>query len=207
LDQLPSDQQYRRWDNLAIGLILIFIGLPLLIVAKLPLISYHHSPLLPLLSNQTLLCSISGVLLILVGGGLIFWSQPTLPRRLFGLSLASVIFSLTLLLIVAKSIGPAYNLQPIGNYISMLQHQGDTVAHLGEYHGQYQFLGRLQPLPLIDEYNLCAWLVQHPNSKLIIYPEPSETGLLNQAEYVQNYRSNYVAIIPVHTMYAACSGV
>ncbi len=207
LDQLPSDQQYQRWDNLAIGIILILIGLPLLIVTKLPIISYHHSPLLPLLSTQTLPCLVSGAILIFIGGGLIFWSPLTLPRRLFGLSLASVILSLTLLSIVAKSIGPAYNLQPISNYISTLQHQGHTVAHLGEYHGQYQFLGRLQPLPLVDEYNLCAWLVQHPDSKLIIYQKPSETGLLNQAEYVQNYRSNHVAIIPVHTMYAACSGV
>lgn len=47
---------------------------------------------------------------------------------------------------------PAYDVRPIAIAIHEAQASGHVVAHLGEYHNQYHFAGRLQsPLPLFDD--------------------------------------------------------
>lgn len=63
-----------------------------------------------------------------------------------------------------------YDMHPIGQNIRQLQSQGVPVAHLGRYHAQFQFAGRLEhPLEELDTGELAAWLDSHPGGAVVAY--------------------------------------
>lgn len=198
LVKLPVAQQHRHWDTLLPSFLIVLVGLALLItphlratIPHLPLWVIHLSP-------------VSGILLLLIGIGLIAGKSLTLQQRLLSLSVATVLFNLIVPLTLLKAADPAYNLQGVSDYLSKLQRSAQTIAHLGEYHGEYQFLGRLQPLPVIDEFNLCTWLIKYPESYLVTYWSEKDQGLMSHAEFVQPYRADYVGVIKGQMMRSVC---
>jgi hypothetical protein len=104
--------------------------------------------------------------------------------------------------------------------LKSLEEQGRPVAHLGKYHGQFQFLGRLsRPVASVTEDALAAWLVQHPDGYVVgpVYgaeylrldnalrastPAPLSPGLA--AEFVQPHRRGglYLARLDAATVAA-----
>ncbi len=199
---MPENEKTYRWDNVPPAIFIMLSGLFLL------LIPHFQTRLPPFLQpGITELPPWPGIILWLLGGLLILTESKTRFGQLLLLSTvtlcATLLFSFSLL----KVTGVAYNIQGISDAISTRQQHGATLAHLGDYHGQYQFLGRLQPLPVVDEYHLCPWLVQHPDSQLIIYFTSEDKGLMNTVDYVQPYRSGYVGIVPGPVMNSVCGKV
>jgi len=189
------DSLQRTHDTLLTGLL---IGLMGIILLAIPFSSIRWF-------ENTLILSLTGIVLLVIGIGLSIWKSATLSTQLISLSSLSVLLSLLLPLSILKASDPAYHLENISHYLNQLQQQGHLVAHLGNYHGQYQFLGRLQPLPVVDEHTLCPWITQHPESKLIAYFTATDKNLINNAEYVQAYRSSdYVGIIDAHRLRSVC---
>jgi 4-amino-4-deoxy-L-arabinose transferase-like glycosyltransferase len=89
----------------------------------------------------------------------------------------------------------AYDLGPISARLKALEDNGTPIAHVGKYHGQFQFLGRLQrPLKVIEPQDLPAWLTRHPEGRAIVYLPPDDP-LLNETEFLQPFRSRFVAIV------------
>jgi len=197
--KLPTEQQHQRWDTVLPGLVIILAGLLLLIAPYLA-----STVRVPFWITQ--ISSLPAFILILFGILLIVSTLPHIKYRLILLSTTGILFSLCVPLSIIRAAGQAYDLHDISQYINTLFKRGQTVVHFGEYHGQFQFLGRLQqPLPVIDEYNLCPWLTQHPDGKLVIYFSGRYQDLSQQADYVQNYRSKQVGILDAHFMYSACT--
>jgi 4-amino-4-deoxy-L-arabinose transferase-like glycosyltransferase len=188
-----------RWDNSLVGLMILFLGLLLLIAP------YLSSTLrLPLWVEQ--ISPLPALILVFCAVLLIVFRLAHLGGKLFLLSTASIMLTLCLPLSIIRAAGPAYDLHEIGQYINTLFERGESVVHFGEYHGQYQFLGRLQqPLPVIDEYTLCPWLTEYPEGKLVIYFSKHYEALSQHADYLQTYRSKHVGILDAHFMYSACT--
>lgn len=89
----------------------------------------------------------------------------------------------------------AYDLGPISARLKTLEEKGVPLAHLGKYHGQFQFLGRLaHPLEVIQPHELSAWFARHPAGRAVVYLDPGDL-LLGKAEFSQPFRSRFVAII------------
>ena len=143
-----------------------------------------------------------GIGLLFIGGSLYFLR--TLPTKLISLGCTSVGLSLFLPLVFLKATDQAYHLERISRLLHTLQTQGQMVAHLGQYHGQYQFLGRLRPLPVVDEYHLCSWATQHPEAQLITYLDQEHQGLRENAYSLYPYRSREVALISAQLMKNGC---
>jgi 4-amino-4-deoxy-L-arabinose transferase-like glycosyltransferase/lipid-A-disaccharide synthase-like uncharacterized protein len=198
LVKLPVEQQHRHWDTLLPSFLIVLVGLALLIIPHLRA-TIPHLP-----SWVSHLSPVSSILLLLIGIGLIAGKSLTLQQRLLSLSVAAVLFNLIVPLTQLKAADPAYNLQGVSDYLSKLQRSGQTIAHLGKYHGEYQFLGRLQPLPVMDEFNLCAWLIKYPDSYLVTYFSEKDQGLMSHAEFVQPYRADYVGVIKSQMMRSVC---
>jgi hypothetical protein len=100
----------------------------------------------------------------------------------------------------------AYDLNPISARLKTLEEQGVPLAHVGKYHGQFQFLGRLQrPLEVIQPQDLPAWLARHPAGRAIVYL-PANDPMLDQAEFLQPFRSRFVAIVGARAAASIAAG-
>ena len=92
----------------------------------------------------------------------------------------------------------AYDVEPVSQIIAGLQRSGVAVAHLGRYHGQFQFAGRLER-PLIVIRNAEDWRVfttRFPKGYVITYSRhPAKNAV-----YSQRFRSTSVFMMPVNAL-------
>ncbi len=109
--------------------------------------------------------------LVPLGAGLILLflaRRAGAASRMFGLAIVSVAILVTVHGVAGPQLSRAYNLKGIAFYLKDLQDQGYAIAHLGKYHGQYNFLGRLEPnIATTGSNNLRAWLERNPKAKIV----------------------------------------
>jgi 4-amino-4-deoxy-L-arabinose transferase-like glycosyltransferase len=90
----------------------------------------------------------------------------------------------------------AYDVRPMSNVIAHLQRSRVPIAHIGRYHGQFQFAGRLrQPLPIVrtrEEWQ--AFVAANPESYLIAYFKEKAP---DDALFTQKFRSGWVSLLRV----------
>lgn len=95
----------------------------------------------------------------------------------------------------SQSVWSAYDLRPTGAWLKQLQVRGVPIAHVGLYHGQYQYLGRLtRPLEVMNPEHLADWFARHPDGRAILYVEAGDP-VLARAEFSQRFRSKALAIV------------
>ena len=137
------------------------------------------------------------------GPALLLWSIPLFRWRLPRLaavratSLAVWLATATLYLGVVSLMAPQVELRPLAVRLADLQQAGNAIAWLGKYHGQFQFLGRLQQRvePLTDMHSVRDWLERHPQGYLLVHyatPAPEVPPSLT----IQLYRSGSLVLWP-----------
>ncbi len=67
---------------------------------------------------------------------------------------------------------------PAARYLAALQEAKLPLAHLGKYHAQYNFAGRLRtPIEILDHHELRAWVAGHPAGRVMtVERERAESG-------------------------------
>lgn len=134
---------------------------------------------------------------LLLGGTLLL-----LPFRSPGQAVRQIALSLTLILLCglveAKShFMDDYDLKETATFIKDKMDEGCAVAHVGKYHGQYQFLGRLDgPLTVLRKpKEVLEFSAKHKGALFISYPH-KQTPLPEGAEirYTHEYRGNFVVL-------------
>lgn len=118
------------------------------------------------------------------------WRPAGLMGRVQGLALAGAVLLVGLHVSVLRVAAPAYDLRAFGARLAELQAAGHPVAHVGKYHGQFHFPGRLRaPLTVIGPPAAADWARAHPDGYLVLYcdqmPGPCASG-----ERVQDYRGD-----------------
>jgi len=192
----PVENRY--WDTLFPGITIMIMGVLLIIAPDL-------YPKMRVPFWVTKISALPGFILLILGSVLLLWKISLTKQRLFFISTIAILFSLIFPLTIIRAAGNAYDLHEISQRISTLQRRNQTLAHFGNYHGQYQFLGRLQkPLQVVDEYSICPWLAKHPDGKLIVYFSSTYKDLSQYADYAQSYRSKIVGIIDAPFLYNVC---
>jgi 4-amino-4-deoxy-L-arabinose transferase-like glycosyltransferase len=87
-----------------------------------------------------------------------------------------------------------YDVVPMARYLRRLEATGVPVAYVGNYHGQFQFLGRLRrPLQELTTGQAESWLRLHPDGRLVAerrHIPPNRTVF----EFVQPYRDDFLAV-------------
>jgi len=115
--------------------------------------------------------------------------------RVQALALAMTVLIVVAHAAIAPAAAPANDLRPIGRYLHRLQAADTPIAHLNKYHGQFQFVGRLEkPLTVIQADQIDAWFAQHPDGKLIAYADNWQAPAHVTPDFTQPYRSNSVAV-------------
>ncbi len=180
----------RRWPMLPVSLCLTAVGSALL---ALPVLTARF-PKLP--DWTTDIPPFTGA--VFVGVALALLAIPKSKDNRFrvqALSLAMTVLVVVAHAAIVPAAARANDLHPIGQYLHTLQDKGTPVAHLGKYHGQFQFVGRLEkPLTVIQLDGIDAWFAAHPDGKLIAYADNWQPPTQAQPEFTQPYRSNSVAV-------------
>ncbi|PPR78430.1 MAG: Undecaprenyl phosphate-alpha-4-amino-4-deoxy-L-arabinose arabinosyl transferase [Alphaproteobacteria bacterium MarineAlpha2_Bin1] len=91
-----------------------------------------------------------------------------LIRYIFFISIQNILFIIFIHLIFNIFLYDRYDLQKISNKINALKLNGDNVAYIGKYHGQFNFLGRLtDTIDVIDISTVSNWLDNDKNTYVI----------------------------------------
>jgi 4-amino-4-deoxy-L-arabinose transferase-like glycosyltransferase len=137
-----------------------------------------------------------GLVLVLAGLALVAWQCGNVLHEVWKLTLLSSLVVVLLYLAVVRTAGLAYDVRPLSARLKALQEAGVPLAHVGKYRGQYQFLGRLQAAPeTVAEGDLGHWFEAHPNGRAIVYFSSRLSLADLNADYVQPYLGDNVAII------------
>jgi 4-amino-4-deoxy-L-arabinose transferase-like glycosyltransferase len=118
------------------------------------------------------------------------WRPVGLENAVAALALAGLVLLGGLHIAVLRAAAPAYDLRAISERLAQLQAEQRPIAHVGKYHSQFHFLGRLrEPLEAITPPEALDWARAHPDGYLVVYfdiwPGPREG-----AEYIQDYRGD-----------------
>lgn len=137
--------------------------------------------------------------MLLVGAGLLAWKRPQPPAQAaVGLAVlcAGLIFILAHVAFYYTSYG-AWNVAPMAQRLSRLQKAGVPLVHEGEYHGDFQFIGRLtQPLDTTrGPAAIQQWISAHPNGYVVGRFVPGKALLPpDKAEVIDDYRGRKLAL-------------
>jgi 4-amino-4-deoxy-L-arabinose transferase-like glycosyltransferase len=120
---------------------------------------------------------------------------PQLLDRVRMLAAASPALVLAIHLGIVPWLRPAHDLHPIGNHLHALQQSGVPIAHLGKYHGQFHFLGRLtRPIEVLELVEIQDWAQDNPSGRIIGYSDGVRWQPPGEPEFSQRYRRAQVFV-------------
>ena len=194
LEQLPQPSPR---DRGLLGPAFVF-----LVIALVPLLGWWL--VADLRSALSLMMVLLWVAAFIVLGVLLAWKGRALsiPGQVMWLAVCALLgLSLGQPMLVA-ALGPRFDLRPFARVIAHLQVQGLTVAKAGAYHGQFDFLGRLEkPIHALPRDGVCAWGKTHPQGVVIVELPRSWQAADASPLLLQPYRGHQLAILPAQ---AAC---
>ena len=155
--------------------------------------SYHQHHYLAIWVENT--PTFAGMTMIL-GGVFLMLAAKHKNQYLEGMTLLGVLALAVLYVGVIRSAGAAYDVTNISHQLKMMQDQNIPLANIGKYHGQFNFLGRLQASPIeLNESQLDAWFEKNPNGRVVMYFDKQRPlgGLV--PEYSQPYRALIAGVL------------
>lgn len=122
-----------------------------------------------------------------------------MPKRLlyqlFLICLEGVICFLLLLAGPINSIAKEYDLKDVSSYLFRLESQGYRLFHVGKYHGEYHFLGRLKGrIQQIEEQDVRG-VLKEPKAAIIWVAKDLTRVPSANSMYLQTYAGKYLYIL------------
>lgn len=137
----------------------------------------------------------AGVAMLAAGVALILAHERLFARRAAGPTLISIALVVGAHLGFADAARLAYGLAPTARYLAAAESEGRPIAYVGDYHGQFHFLGRLRrPIEEIARGSESLWIRSHPRGKVIqdLRYIPPDVG---RADFTQPYRGDDVLAV------------
>ena len=166
----------------------LYLGMAGLLLGALPVIAGQRGE--PLLAAAPVW---PGIVLVALGLlCLLVWRPASVGAGVRALTLGSALIVVLAHLGPVPALAPAYDLAGFALAIARAQASGVTVAHVGKYHGQFHFLGRLEkPLVVIPATRAKEWAARHPEALVVVYREQFRPPLPpDGARRVQDYRGD-----------------
>lgn len=109
------------------------------------------------------------IVLAAAAPALMFFSKKEISIQVRALSFAMLASFALLGAGVITSFAPYADTLPAAQYLAAQQERKVPLAHLGKYHAQYNFTGRLRaPIAIVEGAELRAWAAAHPAGQVII---------------------------------------
>jgi 4-amino-4-deoxy-L-arabinose transferase-like glycosyltransferase len=161
------DEQHARHDHSRLASTMIFplmlAGAALAVVPKLPRVEFLPEALWQL-------SPWIGVAVIGVGVAVGWLPIPALRTRVLNMAVTVVAVFALAVLAIGWQLNERYDVNAAAQVIANAQRAGQPVAHVGPYHGQYHFAGRLRnALDVITPDEAPAWAAAHPDGLIVSY--------------------------------------
>lgn len=138
----------------------------------------------------SVLLAVAAVLLLLLA------RRQSLKLHVLMLASTSLLAVVLMLAIVGELAARHFDVEEPSRVVAALQDNNIPVAHIGVYHDQFQFSGRLtKALPELTVEQTSAWAAEHPDGYIVTYPKSRSEALDRKAEYVFPYLDHWLAII------------
>jgi 4-amino-4-deoxy-L-arabinose transferase-like glycosyltransferase len=135
--------------------------------------------------------------ILILGGFLIFiWKTKNTLTFLWKLVTANILLISIMFLGVIYHTGNAYDLREVSRAIKLIEDKNFPVAYLGNYAGQFDFIGRLDnPPQVITTTQLFNWTKEHPEGRVIINFDGKPDFAKIKSQYTSWYRGSHIAIL------------
>ena len=184
---VPQDFNPRR-DARGPALVLIVSGILLALVN-------HYTRLLHDADWLEELSPLWGLVLVAIGLALPLLRSRSLQTAVLNLSCMALLLLVVVHISIIRVSMDAYDMRPVSRYLGDMQHAGRPIAHMGNYHDQYHFLGRLeQPFTVLKNADLPAWLAANPDGLVLIYYRLWQKVPAVRAAFTQPYRGRTLVV-------------
>jgi len=181
---LAALKDTRRWEALAVAAVFALLAVALLVAAGQPRLEHLLQP-----ADRPLLWLTAAALL---AAAVVAAAAPLRDRvaTVATVAAAAVTVVVGVYAGVGRAIFDAYDIGPVSRHLAQVQRQGRPIAHFGKYHGQFQFVGRLErPLQVVGSSQaLLQWAGQHPDGAVIVY---ARTPLAHAAGAAPEFRQKF----------------
>ncbi len=102
--------------------------------------------------------------------GLAVRRAPSARAQARQLAIAGVAAMVLVQLGPSRKASPGYDVSPLARHLAVLERDRVPVANLGDYAGQYDFLGRLgRPPEALTSTEVLGWMDAHPDGRMVVY--------------------------------------
>jgi 4-amino-4-deoxy-L-arabinose transferase-like glycosyltransferase len=138
----------------------------------------------------------SSFILILGGLFIFIWKTKNTRTFLWKLVTANILLISVMFLGVIYHTGNAYDLREVSRAIKSIEDKNFPVAYLGNYAGQFDFIGRLDnPPQVITTTQLFNWTKEHPEGRVILTFNGKDDFAKIKTQYTSWYRGSHIAIL------------
>jgi hypothetical protein len=138
----------------------------------------------------------SSFMLILAGFFIFIWKTKDTLTFLWKLVMTNILLISVMFLGVIYHTGNAYDLREVSRTIKSIEDKNFPVAYLGNYAGQFDFIGRLDnPPQVITAAQLFNWTKEHPEGRVIITFNGKPDFARIKSQYTSWYRGSHIAIL------------
>jgi 4-amino-4-deoxy-L-arabinose transferase-like glycosyltransferase len=135
------------------------------------------------------------ILLLVTAVGSILLSPADIEARAAVQLLLTSVLALVLIAGPVRAAREVYGLTAAAQEVAALQQSGADVAYLDNYHGEFDYLGRLQrDIAKVDAATAPAWVQSHPQGVLVTRRKHLVGETLPEPAYTQPYRSGRLDI-------------
>ncbi|NQU60891.1 MAG: glycosyltransferase family 39 protein [Rhodospirillales bacterium] len=174
-------------DQAVPGLFAVICGTVLI---GLPTFGFAGAP-----SWLNLLASMWGLVLVVAGFAVVLTAKLPLSGRIGAIATLSAVFVIVSHLALKPPLAAVYDLKPLALKMAEWQRQGIALANFSKYHGQYNFLGRLET-PVTEVGMLYPdtekFIKANPKALIIAYHRALPTAAKPIAVY--RFRTRLIAV-------------
>lgn len=114
-----------------------------------------------------------GIGVSVVGITLAWMPVRKMKQQVTNIAIFSLMSSVFIIMWAWWQFGQSYQVEKITSVLASADANGESIAHLGNYHGQYGYSGRLlHTVKQVDDKNLVDWIAKHPKGILIAQKWP-----------------------------------
>ena len=121
-------------------------------------------------TSMTELSPLPGIAVALLGTAMLGFAHIDLVHRVRVLAAVSPALVLAIHLGIMRPLSPANDLHRVGDHLRFLQQAGVPIANVGQYQGQFHFVGQLtRPLEVVERDEVQHWMESNPRGRVISY--------------------------------------